>query len=85
MNRQIEIEKLVAETTSDPRWLLLVARDRARMGSSSIRSRGQGYTAVRRVPLALNVQKTCAFMGQLRRQRKQASEPANDVSRLDFR
>jgi hypothetical protein len=46
MNRQIEIEKLVAETTSDPRWLLLVARDRARMGSSSIRSRGQGYTAV---------------------------------------
>lgn len=28
MNRQIEIEKLAAETTSDPRWLLLVARDK---------------------------------------------------------
>jgi hypothetical protein len=28
MNRQTEIEKLAAETTSDPRWLLLVARDK---------------------------------------------------------
>src|SRR3981081_3521152 len=32
MNRQIEIEKLAAETTSDPRWLLLVARDKASDG-----------------------------------------------------
>jgi AraC family transcriptional regulator of adaptative response/methylated-DNA-[protein]-cysteine methyltransferase len=28
MSRQIEIEKLAAETTSDPRWPLLVARDK---------------------------------------------------------
>ena len=28
MSRQIEIEKLAAETTNDPRWPLLVARDK---------------------------------------------------------
>src|SRR3984893_16535812 len=28
MSRQIEIEKLAAEITNDPRWLLLVARDK---------------------------------------------------------
>src|ERR1700738_5320293 len=27
MDRQMEIDKLATETTSDPRWLLLVARD----------------------------------------------------------
>lgn len=32
MNRQIEIEKLAAETTSDPRWLLLVAKDKGSDG-----------------------------------------------------
>jgi len=28
MNRQMEIDKFAAETTNDPRWLLLVARDK---------------------------------------------------------
>jgi AraC family transcriptional regulator of adaptative response/methylated-DNA-[protein]-cysteine methyltransferase len=32
MSRQIEIEKLAAETTSDPRWPLLVARDKGSDG-----------------------------------------------------
>jgi AraC family transcriptional regulator of adaptative response/methylated-DNA-[protein]-cysteine methyltransferase len=32
MSRQIELEKLAAETTSDPRWLLLVARDKGSDG-----------------------------------------------------
>src|SRR5260370_27130261 len=28
MNRQMEIDKFAAETTNDPRWLLLVGRDK---------------------------------------------------------
>ena len=32
MNRQMEIDKFAAETTNDPRWLLLVARDKGSDG-----------------------------------------------------
>ncbi len=32
MSRQMEIDKFAAETTNDPRWLLLVARDKGSDG-----------------------------------------------------
>ncbi len=86
MNRQMEIEKLATETTNDPS--LAVARREGQGIGWEVLLFGQDNGGVLPSVLCRSPRapkKTSAFIRQPRQQRKQASEPANDASRLASR